>query len=60
MYKIQVENIYNQDFFNNELLTKIYKEKEKAEKDLELIRKLLKLSDSEIKVVEVIKGGPRT
>lgn len=53
MYKIQVENIYNQDFFNNELLTKIYKEKEKAEKDLELIRKLLKLSDSEIKVVEV-------
>ena len=50
MFKIQLKNLKNEDFFNKKLLIEKYDTKEKAIKDKELVKKILNLTDVEIEI----------
>ena len=52
MFKIQVKNLKNKDFFNKKLLIEIYESKEKAIEEKEITKKLLNLKEIEIEIKE--------
>lgn len=52
MFKIQVKNLENKDFFNKKLLIERYESKEKAIGEKEIIKKLLNIKEIEIEIKE--------